>query len=95
MADNSDELKKHLQTISKLKERIEYLESQLELPLLQGKDEILEYCKMSEYIAKKWIKNGLPVLIVDGTWYAHRDNIKEYFKARTRVDSSKNPEISG
>lgn len=77
-----------------LKRRIDDLEKQLELPLLQGKDEVMAFCKMSEYIVKKWIKNGLPVLIVDGTWYAHRENIKEFLKAATRVNSSKNPEIN-
>jgi hypothetical protein len=94
MADNSERENDLLQKNKELRVRINYLESQLDLPLLQGKDEVLEYCKMSEYICKKWIKNGLPVLIVDGTWYAYRDNLKDYFKGITRVNSSKNPEIN-
>jgi len=43
---------------------------------------------MTEYMLKKWVKLGMPVLIVDGTWYAHRDNINAFFKAKTMVNSS-------
>jgi hypothetical protein len=32
---------------------------------------------------------GMPVLYIDGRCYAHKDNIDEFFKAITRVNSSK------
>ena len=47
---------------------------------------------MTDYKFKKWIKMGMPVLVLDGTCYAHRDNIDEFFKAVTRVNS-KNAEV--
>jgi hypothetical protein len=52
----------------------------------------MEAYKMTDYKFKKWIKMGMPVLILDGTCYAHRDNIDEFFKAVTRVNS-KNAEV--
>lgn len=93
MTDHNHEQELEIR-IRELRHRIRELEKQLELPLLQGKDEIMDYCHMSEYMLKKWIKMGLPVLIVDGTWYAYKDNIKDYFRASTRVNSSKAPDIN-
>jgi len=67
---------------------IEELKRQLREGVLLGKDDIAAAYKMTEYMLKKWVKLGMPVLIVDGTWYAHRDNINAFFKAKTMVNSS-------
>jgi hypothetical protein len=91
MADNTiakDIEKTYLQTISILQEKIRVLERQQIKNIFQNKEEIMEEYGWTEYILKKWIKLGLPVLLVDGKCYAHRDNINEFFKVKTRVNSS-------
>jgi predicted thioredoxin/glutaredoxin len=82
----------YLHTIQILQARVRILEKQMENKVLFGKDEIMESYKMTDYKFKKWIKLGMPVLILDGTCYAHRDNIDEFFRAVTRVNS-KNAEV--
>jgi hypothetical protein len=82
----------YLHTIKILQARVRVLEQQIESKVLFGKDEIMEAYKMTDYKFKKWIKMGMPVLVLDGTCYAHRDNIDEFFKAVTRVNS-KNAEV--
>lgn len=47
---------------------------------------------LSVYMFRKFIKMGLPVLYLDGRCFAHTDNIDEFFKALTRVNSSKVPD---
>lgn len=82
----------YLHTIQILQARIHVLEQQLENKVLFGKDEIMVAYKMTDYKFKKFIKMGMPVLVLDGTCYAHRDNINDWFKAMTRVNS-KNAEV--
>jgi len=98
MADNE---KAYLKTIDDLKTRlrekdaiIDDLKHQIRDGVLLGKDEIMAAYKMTEYMAKKWVKLGMPVLILDGTWYANRDNINAFFKAKTMVNSS-NAKLDG
>jgi len=53
--------------------------------LLDGKDEISEFLNgAGDKKLKKYLKAGLPVLIEDGRWLAHKDNIEEFFKIYTR-----------
>jgi predicted thioredoxin/glutaredoxin len=95
MADNGKPASSestYLHTIQILQARVRVLEQQIENKVLFGKDEIMEAYKMTDYKFKKWIKMGMPVLVLDGTCYAHRDNIEEFFKAVTRVNS-KNAEV--
>jgi hypothetical protein len=82
----------YLHTITILQARVRVLEQQIENKVLFGKDEIMEAYKMTDYTFRKWVKMGLPVLIIDRTCYAHRDNVDEFFKAVTRVNS-KNVEV--
>lgn len=89
---NSASESTYLHTIQILQTRVRALEKQMENKVLFGKDEIMEAYKMTDYKFKKWIKMGMPVLILDGTCYAHRDNIEEFFRAVTRVNS-KNAEV--
>ena len=81
MANNSET---YLETISIMQKRIKVLEKQLEHKVLQGKEEIMEAYKWTDYQYKKLVKLGLPILIVDRTHYAHKDNIDDFFKAATR-----------
>jgi hypothetical protein len=95
MADNGKQTTSEqtmLHTIQILQARVRVLEQQLQSRVLFGKEEIMEAYKMTDYTFKKWVKMGLPVLVVDRTCYAYRDNIEEFFKAATRVNS-KNTEI--
>jgi hypothetical protein len=53
--------------------------------LLDGKKEISDYLKgASDYKLKKLIAAGMPVLIEDGRWLAHIDNIEDFLRAYTR-----------
>jgi len=56
--------------------------------ILRSKSEIMEYTGFSEYLLRKWIARGLPVLIDDaGNWTAHADNIEDFFRVITRKRS--------
>ena len=56
--------------------------------LLDGKEEIRKFLNgMSDYRMVKFIAAGMPVLIEDGRWIAHKDNLEDFFKRYTRVDS--------
>ena len=53
--------------------------------LLDGKEEIRRFLNnTTEYKLKKYIEYGMPVLIEEGRWLAHKDNIEEFFKHFTR-----------
>jgi hypothetical protein len=60
--------------------------------VLTSRGEIMEYANLSRYLFAKFVKMGMPVLYIDGRCYAHKDNIDEFFKAITRVNSSKVPD---
>lgn len=60
--------------------------------VLTSRGEIMEYANLSKYLFGKFVKMGMPVLYIDGRCYAHKDNIDEFFKAITRVNSSKVPD---
>ena len=53
--------------------------------LLDGKKEISDFLNgAGEKKLLKYIKSGMPVLIEDGRWLAHKENIEEFFKHYTR-----------
>jgi len=53
--------------------------------LLIGKKRISEYLDdASDHLLKKWIERGMPILIEDGRWTAHKENLEAFFKAYTR-----------
>lgn len=60
--------------------------------IITCRDDIMKYLNLSKYMCIKFIKMGMPVLIIDGRWYAHKDNLDEFFRARTRVDSRNIPD---
>ncbi len=56
--------------------------------LLDGKEAIRKFLNgMSDYKMAKLIAVGMPVLIDDGRWLAHKDNLEDFFRKYTRVDS--------
>lgn len=56
--------------------------------VLDGKDEISKFLNnASDHKLKKYLAAGMPVRIEDGRWIAHADNIEEFFRRYTRIDS--------
>lgn len=57
--------------------------------MLDGKDEIRKFLgNVSDHKLKKFVAQGMPVRIdEDGRWLAHIDNLEEFFRRYTRVDS--------
>jgi hypothetical protein len=56
--------------------------------ILDGKDEISRFLgNASDYKLSKWISAGMPVRIEDGRWLAHKDNLEEFFRRYTRINS--------
>jgi hypothetical protein len=55
--------------------------------ILIGLAEITEYLGVTTNTFKKLVEKGLPATVIDGKWYAHTDNIKEYFKRATLIRS--------
>jgi len=56
--------------------------------LLDGKEAIRDFIGTpSDYMLRKWVKAGMPVRLEDGRWLAHKENLDDFFKKYTRVDS--------
>jgi excisionase family DNA binding protein len=61
--------------------------------ILIGLQTITTYLKISKPTFYKLVKNSkLPAIVIDGTWYAHKDNLDDYFKAITRAPMHVVPE---
>ena len=61
--------------------------------LLDGKDEIREFLNGArDKKLKKYLAAGMPVLIEEGRWLAHKDNIEDFFKKYTRKRVTELPE---
>ena len=51
---------------------------------LIGLDEILTYMKISHKpLFYQFVKMGLPARVINSRWYAHKDNIDEFFRQIT------------
>lgn len=53
--------------------------------LLIGKERIREYLGIGEPAFYDFIKMGMPAQVISKRWYAHSDNIDEFFKHITRT----------
>ena len=52
--------------------------------LLDGKKEISVFLNdASDYTLKKYLEMGMPVIIKDNRWIAHKENIENFFKIYT------------
>jgi len=51
---------------------------------LIGLKPILDYLDMSEPTFRQFVKLGLPARVHNCRWYAHKDNIDEFFRIFTR-----------
>ncbi len=53
--------------------------------LLVGKKAISEFLDdASDHMLKKYLELGMPVVIEDKRWLAHKENLEEFFKLYTR-----------
>lgn len=55
--------------------------------ILTSKEEIKTFCgNISDYTFKKYIRMGMPARLEEGgSWWAHTDNIEEWFRRYTLV----------
>ncbi len=61
--------------------------------ILTSKQEILDYLEIAEYKFDQMIRNKLiAAIVIDGRWYAHTDNLDEYFRERTRCVPDRVPD---
>ena len=60
--------------------------------ILIGVQAICDYLQISEPTFYKFIKVGLPANVIDGRWYAHADNLADFFQKITFVSLKKVPE---
>ena len=64
--------------------------------ILKGIDAIRKYIDPDNPIGankvKEFIRMGMPANIIGCVWYAHADNIDEWFKVQTRKDLSNIPD---
>ena len=49
------------------------------------KQEIMAYCKISEKLFVKFIRSGMPAIQIENRWYAHADNLDDFFKKLTKA----------
>ena len=52
--------------------------------LLIGQKDIMEYLEISRPMFRQFLEMGLPARVVNQRWYAHKDNIDDFFKKLTR-----------
>ena len=58
---------------------------------LFGKKAILEYLKVGEPAFRTFIEMGMPAQVINGRWYAHKDNIDEFWRTLTRYRETAPP----
>jgi len=46
----------------------------------RGKRKIMKYCKIGEEVFVRWIAIGMPVVILDGSYRAHADNLDHFLR---------------
>lgn len=52
--------------------------------VLITKKAIMEHLGINADTFSYWIENGMPAVVENRRWYAHTDNLDEFFKVRTR-----------
>jgi len=64
--------------------------------LLQGRDEIMAYAKFtSKNLFYGFVKqHKFPARVIGGRWYAHKENIDQYFKDITKGGMREIPEVA-
>ncbi len=58
--------------------------------LLVGKKAIQAFLDdASEHALARYVKKGMPVMIENGRWLAHKENLEEFFKTYTNKKTEK------
>jgi len=52
--------------------------------LLVGSQQIMTYLQVAKPTFYKFIKLGMPAVVIDNRWYAYSDNLDEFMKLITR-----------
>lgn len=52
--------------------------------LLVGIDQISEYLQISRNTFYEFVGSGMPARVINRRWYAHSDNLDEFFRGLTR-----------
>jgi len=61
--------------------------------ILNGSKEIMAYIGISSLpLFKEFIKMGMPAKLINNHWYAHSDNLDEYFRVITNYREKNPPE---
>lgn len=58
---------------------------------LIGLNCILEYMEVSKPMFYQFVEMGLPARVINNRWYAHGENIDEFFKQITRPGQKEIP----
>lgn len=62
--------------------------------VLTTKQEIMDYLRISEILFRKFIDLGMPAVSADNRWYAHADNIDDWFKKMTVKGNMRGKKLS-
>lgn len=57
--------------------------------VLIGKKAIASYLNISRDTFYEFIRLGMPAAVINGRWYAHRENIEQWFQIVTRKRAGK------
>lgn len=57
--------------------------------LLVGMKEIMAYLQVGKVTFSRFVEMGLPANIIDGRWYAHKDNLDDFTRAITKAQPRK------
>jgi len=64
-------------------------QTQIKSKLLITAGSIMQYLDISRPTFYKWLKKGMPATLIEKRWYAHQDNLDEFFKKMTKTSSKK------
>lgn len=61
--------------------------------ILNGRESIMAHIGIASMpLFREFIANGMPAKLINNRWYAHVDNLDEYFKMLTRYKEKNPPE---
>lgn len=62
--------------------------------ILIGQNEIMDYIGIkAEKLFYNFIRSGMPAKKINDRWYAHGENLDEYFKRLTKVRNKSVPSV--
>ena len=62
--------------------------------ILIGQKEIMDYIGIkSDELFSNFIRSGMPAKLINSRWYAHGENLDDYFKRLTKVRNKSVPSV--